>query len=97
MDEVGTLLQILKTLKPGTTVSWKRLNSYMRSAGVPQFDYDTFKQAYDATPQMQDLVKFDPQGVSVNDGSMDQVPQGTRKSKSSVDKMAKRAVDLDGI
>jgi len=69
----------------------------MKSAGVPQFDYETFKQAFDSNAQMQDLVKFDPQGVSIKDGSMDNLSQQKRKSKSSVSNMAKRAVDLDSI
>ena len=65
----------------------------MKKAGVPQFDYKSFKATYDANPQMQDLVKFDPQGVTINDGSMDQIPQ-SRDSEDSVSDMAKRAVDL---
>ena len=66
----------------------------MKKAGVPQFDYKTFKQAYDSNPQLQELVKFDPKGVTINTDSMDQVPQSSRDDKSSVSSMAKRAVDL---
>lgn len=65
----------------------------MKKAGVPQFDYNSFKAAYDENPQMQDLVKFDPQGVTINNSSMDQLP-ASRDSKDSVSDMAKRAVDL---
>lgn len=69
----------------------------MKKAGVPQFDYDSFKQVYDTLPQLQKLVKFDPEGVTINSSSMDQVPQSDRDNTDSVEKMAKRAVDLDGL
>jgi hypothetical protein len=65
----------------------------MKKAGVPQFDYKSFKATYDATPQMKDLVKFDPEGVTINDGSMDQVST-SRDSAQSVGDMAKSATDL---
>ena len=69
----------------------------MKKAGVPQFDYDSFKQVYDTLPQLQKLVKFDPEGVTINSSSMDQVPQSGKDNTDSVEKMAKRAVDLDGL
>ena len=65
----------------------------MKKAGVPQFDYKSFKATYDANPQLKDLVKFDPQGVTINDSSMDQVPQ-SRDSQDSVGDMAKSATNL---
>jgi hypothetical protein len=65
----------------------------MKKAGVPQFDYKSFKATYDATPQMKDQVKFDPEGVTINDGSMDQVST-SRDSADSVGDMAKSATDL---
>ena len=87
------MLQILKTVPEGSKLSWDTLNKYMRKAGVPQFDFDTFKAAYDSTPQLQDLVKFGPKGVTVYADSTDKLPQADKKADSDdeVEKMAKRA------
>ena len=66
----------------------------MKKAGVPQFDYNTFKETYDSNPQLQKLVKFDPQGVTINDSSMDQVGSTKPSDADTVGDMAKRATDL---
>jgi len=66
----------------------------MKKAGVPQFDYNTFKETYDQNPQLQKLVKFDPQGVTINDSSMDQVGSTKPSDADTVGDMAKRATDL---
>lgn len=67
----------------------------MKKAGVPQFDYDSFKEVYDATPQLQELVKFGPDGVKVYADSTDKLPQSKQgNGADDVEKMAKRATDL---
>lgn len=67
----------------------------MRKAGVPQFDFGTFKIAYDENPQLQDLVKFGPKGVTVYSDSTDKLPQSKKGSGGSeVEKMAKRASEF---
>ena len=66
----------------------------MKKAGVPQFDYNTFKETYDQNAQLQKLVKFDPQGVTINDSSMDQVGSTKPSDADTVSDMAKRATDL---
>jgi hypothetical protein len=93
MDETGTLLQILKTVPEGSTLSWGKLNSYMKKAGVPQHDYDSFKQVYDSNPQLQDLVKFDNEGVTVYSNSTDKLPNKKRNPDKGTEKMAKRATN----
>ena len=68
----------------------------MEKAGVPQFDFSSFKQVYDETPQLQDLVKFGPNGVKVYSDSTDKLPQSKQGNgdDDDVEKMAKRATDL---
>jgi len=88
------LLQILKTVKPGTSVSWEKLNKYMKGAGVPQFEYETFKTEYDNNPQLQDLVKFDPEGVTINKDAQDKVSKPKASADNTVSAMAKSATDL---
>jgi len=66
----------------------------MKKAGVPQFDYNSFKATYDSNPQLQKLVKFDPQGVTINDSSMDQVGSTTPSNADTVGDMAKNATDV---
>ena len=93
-DSFQTLLQILKTIKPGTTVTWKQLNKYMKGAGIPQFDYESFKTEYDSNPQLQDLVKFDPEGVTIEKGAMDKLSPSKPSADNTVSAMAKSATDL---
>jgi hypothetical protein len=69
----------------------------MKKAGVPQFDYNTFKETYDSNPQLQKLVKFDPQGVTINDSSMDQVGSTEPSNADTVGAMAKRAPNLSDL
>jgi len=68
----------------------------MTKAGVPQFDFESFKAVYDKTPQLQELVKFGPNGVKIYSGSTDQLPQGKPGGgEDKVAAMADRATDLD--
>lgn len=87
-------MQILHVVPKGKTISWDMLNKYMLKAGVPQFSYDSFKAVYDQTPGLQDMVKFDPDGVTVNADSMDKIPQAAPKEKNGVSQAAKRATDV---
>lgn len=74
------------------------MNEYMEKAGVPQFNYESFKSIYDSTEQLQKLVKFDPDGITVNDDSMDQVASpATDGPDTTVTDMAKRATDLSDL
>jgi hypothetical protein len=65
----------------------------MEKAGVPQFDFSSFKQVYDETPELQELVKFGPDGVKIYSGSTDKLPQGQQGSgEDKVAQMAQRAL-----
>jgi len=69
----------------------------MKKAGIPQFDYDSFKQSYDSNIDLQNLVQFDPDGVTVGIDSMDKVDAPADKKGDSVGTMAKRATDLSDL
>lgn len=69
----------------------------MKKAGIPQFDYDSFKQSYDANIDLQNLVQFDPEGVTVGIDSMDKVDSPDAGSGDTVGNMAKRATDLSDL
>jgi hypothetical protein len=98
LDNAGIVLQILKTIKPGSQVSWDTMNEYMEKAGIPQFNYESFKTIYDSTAQLQKLVKFDPDGITINDSAMDQVASpATDAPDTTVTDMAKRATDLSDL
>ena len=85
----------MKTIPEGAKLRWDKLNKYMEKAGVPQFDFDSFKAVYDQTPELQELVKFGPDGVKIYASSADKLPQGNPdKAGDDVEKMAKRATDL---
>ena len=68
----------------------------MQQAGEPQFNYDTFKQAYDTIPALSELTSFGPDGVTI--GS-DDTKSSSKKSSSdnTVSKMAKSATNLDDL
>jgi len=59
----------------------------MEQADVPQHDFESFKQVYDETPQLQDLVKFGPNGVKVYSDSTDKLHN---QSKATATTMSKR-------
>ena len=69
----------------------------MKKAGIPQFDYDSFKLSYDANIDLQNLVQFDPDGVTVGIDSMDKVDSPKQGGGDTVGTMAKRATDLSDL
>lgn len=68
----------------------------MQNVGAEQFDYGSFKAAYDTDPRVKAMVKnFNKVGVELNtavDGD-DDVPQQD-KGAADVSQMAKSATDL---
>jgi len=70
----------------------------MQNVGAEQFDFGTFKAAYDTDPRVKTMVKnFDKVGIEPktaktldNDGPMAE-PEG---GADSVSQMAKRATDV---
>lgn len=76
-------------------LSWGALNNLMKNIGDVQFDYDSFKQAYDASPMLKNLVhNFDAQGVELKTRAKE--PKKAQGDKETdVAKMAKSAVSPD--
>lgn len=72
------------------------LNAVAKNLGIPQFNYDVFKKAYDTDPQISELVDdFSSQGLVINKSTSD-VDDGLDRddSRSKVGQMARSATDL---
>lgn len=76
------------------------LNKLMQNVGSEQFDFGTFKNAYDTDDRVKTMVKnFDKVGVEVKtqielDGGDDSTTPSDGASGTSVSSMAKSATDL---
>ena len=70
----------------------------MQNQGRGQFDYETFKAAYDADPRLQELVKnFDKEKIELKQSEVDDVeglPGNPGRPSDEVGQMAKNATDL---
>ncbi len=67
----------------------------MHNAKFPEFDYDTFKVAYDTDPKLQQIVKnFDQSHIEFSRGSIDNLEKSTDQRKDNISNLAKKAVDL---
>ena len=76
-----------------STISFDKLDKYMRNAGLPQFSYDTFKSAY-TDPRIKGLVdRFDSKEITLKGSSVDNLDQ-TQQDGNAVGQMAQRATDL---
>jgi hypothetical protein len=68
----------------------------MAKAGVPQFNFESFKVVYDNTPQLQELVKFGPNGVKIYSDNTDKLPNSKPGGgEDRVAAMASRATSKD--
>jgi len=74
------------------------LNKLMQNVGGEQFDYQTFKAAYDSDPTIEPLVNnFNSVGIELKTNkNTDDTPQGDPQS-DNIENMAKRAVDLKDL
>lgn len=70
----------------------------MQNVGGEQFDYGTFKAAYDTDPRVKTMVKnFNQKGIEPKTATEDpnESPQAdTQDSDNAVSTMAKRATDV---
>jgi hypothetical protein len=69
----------------------------MQNVGAPQFDFGTFKAAYDTDPRVKSMIKnFDKVGIEPKTKNMlDNPKQGDAgDGGDSVGTMAKRATDV---
>lgn len=79
------------------------LNKLMQNVGGEQFDYQTFKAAFETNPRVQTMVAdYNKKGVTLktkrepkNLGSNDQFEPNT--NDTDISKMAKNAVDLGNL
>ena len=73
--------------------TWEQINDFMSNMGAEEFDYNTFKLAYDADPVIQALVdRFDQKGVQLaTKASKATDARVTGERTSSVSQNAKRA------
>lgn len=71
----------------------------MKNQGIQQFNYETFKSAYDSDPRLQKIVKnFDQNKIELSSGdAVDELPASSTSNSDSVGKMAKRATDLGDL
>jgi hypothetical protein len=72
----------------------------MTNVGSPQFDFGTFKNAYDTDPRVKSMVKnFDKIGIEVKtQNELEGEPSATAPQGSdTVGQMAKNAVDLKDL
>ncbi len=78
-------------------LSIAKLDKVMRNYGAAQFNYETFKSAYDSDPRLKEIVKnFDQDVIELSDGSAsDELnPSDGDTGGDNVSKMAKSATDL---
>lgn len=77
--------------KQPSYLSWAALNNLMQNVGEEQFDYDSFKAAYDANPIIQNLVfQFDNRGVTLKTRAT-QPKKKEGEQETNISKMAKNA------
>ena len=70
----------------------------MRNMGNQQFDYETFKAAYDSDNTIKSIVKdFDKETITLKTSEVDDLKTTKHKKKNTVSNMAKKAVDLKGL
>lgn len=78
------------------TMTFDELNQTMKNIGKQQFDYRTFKAAYDSDQRIQSMVaNFNKEGLALNtDVEADEDPQDPQQNidgDEEVSQMAKRA------
>lgn len=72
------------------------LNKLMQNVGAEQFDYGTFKAAYDTDPRLKAMVQnFSEKGIEPKTKkAATSTPQGDTTDNNTVAKMAKSATDV---
>jgi hypothetical protein len=74
-------------------LSWAALTNLQQNVNAPQFSYDTFKELYDASPLIQNLIKdFDDHGIELKTKKSTPEKQG-KEEVSTVSQMAKSATN----
>lgn len=67
----------------------------MKNIGEELFTYDTFQQAYDSDPKIQNIVAdFNTNSVKIKSGDENKLTPTPTSGKNTISAMAKRATDL---
>jgi len=67
----------------------------MKNIGEELFTYDTFQQAYDSDPKIQNIVAdFNKNSVKIKSGDENKLTTKPTSGKNTIAAMAKRATDL---
>ena len=77
-------------------LTWDQLNRLMVNVGQSEFNYDSFKMAYDSDPVIQALTKrFDKNGIELTTkkSKVDTAPSDAEADRASVSQAAKRATN----
>lgn len=70
----------------------------MQNVGAEQFDFETFKAAYDSDERLKALIKdFNKNGIQPKTEKDVEEPSTAEPGKDVVGQMAKRATDLGGL
>ena len=82
--------------KQASEFSFDDLNRLMKNAGREQFDYRTFKAAYDSDPRLKRMIKnFNQDGVTLKtDTDADTTAPQQDLGNTKVSQMAKRATNV---
>jgi len=74
------------------------LNKIMQNVDGEQFDYQSFKNIYDTDPRVKALVhNFNEDGIEPKTEKNKDVATQNNQETDSVEKMAKRATDLNDL
>ena len=81
--------------KQASEFSFDQLNRLMKNAGREQFDYRTFKAAYDSDERLKSMIKnFNQEGITLKtDVDADTAAPQEEPGDSKVSQMAKRATN----
>jgi len=100
-DSLDKFIVVLKNFigrhaskKAAAKLNWSALDRITQSSGIETMaDYETFKAMYDASPQLQTLVKnFNADGIELNvPGAPDADKEPTQDKQSSAEKIDKIA------
>jgi hypothetical protein len=69
----------------------------LSNVGVPEFNKDSFEKMYQNDETLQNMLKYDPEGITIYSDDTEKLGSSRKKSKNTVSSMAKRAVDLTDL
>lgn len=77
------------------SISFERLDKFMSNSDRQQFDFETFKAAYDSDPRIANVVtNFDQNKIEFKQSEVDDLPNQAASNTDVVGSMAAKATDL---